>query len=614
MRLRMVIILFICSLPLFGQNNINLMNKLSLAQSYENSGEPGKALKIYLELYQLNPTNNIYFESLNRIYLQLKNYAASIDLIEKEIVRRPKDINLYGLLGSSYYLMGNEEKAFNVWDEALSGNDNNPFYYRVIANYAFERRAFEKAIDYFRQGQNISSDKAIFSYDLARLYSLTMQYQSAAEEYCSILLSDQQQLSTVESKVFAIVNKPEALNAFISVVKKYDNKDNFSLLYLLARLYTETKDYERAFDIYKELDKKKSQSGAELYRYATSLFRMGEYKISKEVYESIIEMYPQSQIISSAKLGLAKSSEAILMKNYSEQLPLWKPFFKIMPYESDEIIGVINAFEAVAYLYKNSEAANEALLRIGMIKLYLQNNRKEAAKYFYRIINKTAVSTSIADAYNGLGEIALLEGNIIEAEKDYSQIINLFEKNIRESNDAKYKLARVKFYEGHFKQAQELLTDVLKNLKDDNANNALELSILLNTAKFDSSNLKIFAEAEFLTDQKKFSEAAKKYKLIAENQRAFLLHSIASLRLAEMQIANDDYQQAMKMLEKVIEEREKNIYADKALYLLAQLFHYGFNDKTKAIEKYEQLLVKFPSSIYTDKARTEIKKLKEKVS
>ena len=38
----------------------------------------------------------------------------------------------------------------------------------MIAAYAVERRAFDKAIDLFRRGKEISPDKIIFSYDLAR--------------------------------------------------------------------------------------------------------------------------------------------------------------------------------------------------------------------------------------------------------------------------------------------------------------------------------------------------------------------------------------------------------------------------------------------------------------
>ncbi len=224
------------------------------------------------------------------------------------------------------------------------------------------------------------------------------------------------------------------------------------------------------------------------------------------------------------------------------------------------------------------------------------------------------MSASTADAYSELGVIALLNGNLTEAEKNFSQIIVLAKINQHKINDAKYKLARVKFYNGDVEAAQKLLADILKNLKDDNANDAISLSLLLNTSKNDSVNIMLFAEAEFLADQKKFSKAAKKYELIAENPQAFILHSIASIRLAEMELALNNYPRSIELFERVVEEGEKNIYADKALYLLAQIFQYSIGDNAKAIEMYEMLLAKFPASIYIDKARNEIIKLREKIS
>ncbi len=613
MILRIFISIVFSAALLFAQNN-GLQNKYSLAQSYEHSGDLEKASKIYEELYQLEPQNNLYFESLNRTYVQLKNYAASVNLIEQKIAGKPNDINLYGLLGSTYSLMGNEEKAYQVWDEPFSFLEPNPIFYRVIAAYAVERRAFDKAIDLFRRGKEISSDKIIFSYDLARLYSLTMQYENAAEEYCTILLNDPLQLQNVQTRILANANKPGALKVTISVVEQYVDEDNFSLSFLLARLYIENKDFDKAFEMYVNIDEKQSQKGIELYRYAAFLFKEGEYEISKNVYQSIIKLYPGSPLIPSSKLGFAKSLEAILMEDYSGQIPLWKPYFAFEPYESDQVTEVIDAFNEVVELYKNSEASYEALLRIGMIKLYLENKRDEAKQYFNRIINEAVLSSSTPDAYSDLGEIDLLNGNLTEAEKNYSQIIVLAKINQHKINDAKYKLARVKFYNGDVEAAQKLLADILKNLKDDNANDALSLSLLLNTSKNDSVNLMLFAEAEFLADQKKFSEAAKKYELIAENPQAFILHSVASIRLAEMELALNNYSRSIELFEMVVEEGEKNIYADKALYLLAQIFQYSIGDNAKAIEIYEMLLAKFPASIYIDRARNEIIKLREKIS
>ena len=81
-----------------------------------------------------------------------------------------------------------------------------------------------------------------------------------------------------------------------------------------------------------------------------------------------------------------------------------------------------------------------------------------------------------------------------------------------------------------------------------------------------------------------------------------------------MLLALDDYQTTIGLFEKIVEEGGKNIYADKALYLLGKVYEFGIRDNAKAIEMYEKLLAKFPSSIYLDDARNGINNLKDKIS
>ena len=52
--------------------------------------------------------------------------------------------------------MGNEEKAYEVWEQGVALNPDNAINFRLIANYAVERRAFEKAIDLYERGKEIS--------------------------------------------------------------------------------------------------------------------------------------------------------------------------------------------------------------------------------------------------------------------------------------------------------------------------------------------------------------------------------------------------------------------------------------------------------------------------
>jgi TolA-binding protein len=169
-------------------------------------------------------------------------------------------------------------------------------------------------------------------------------------------------------------------------------------------------------------------------------------------------------------------------------------------------------------------------------------------------------------------------------------------------------------YKGNYDSSKQLLREITGNLKDDNANDALELLLLLNTNMNDSSNIKKFAEAEFLAETKKFEEASELFRLISQDPRALVLYSISSLRFAQMMLAVDRYTDGIAAFQVMVDDGEKNIFADKALYLMGQTYQYGIGDKTKAIECYEKLLLQFPNSIYLDEAREKLIQLKNKLS
>jgi len=57
-------------------------------------------------------------------------------------------------------------------------------------------------------------------------------------------------------------------------------------------------------------------------------------------------------------------------------------------------------------------------------------------------------------AYLELGNIALIEGKLDEAEKDYSAILKLLSASEEQKKKAIYKLGKVKFYQGNFDEAR----------------------------------------------------------------------------------------------------------------------------------------------------------------
>ena len=586
--------------------------KLALAQSYEQIGEYESAAKIYEQLYESDPTNSVTITSLYRVYTQTKNYAALVNILDTRISQRPDDIEMYGMLGSTYYLMGNEEKAFEVWREPFQKENVNPVFYRLMANYALDRRAFEFAIELYEEGKQVSNDKIIYSIDLARLYSMTMQFEKAAQEYCYILSADPTQQNIVETRVFQNINRPGALGATLSVIEDCAEENNLSYSFLLAKLYVEKKSFQKAYKNYLDIDEKLSSQGRELYNFARQMFAEKEYSLAAEVFKSITDRYPDSPIASSAYLGYARSLEASLFEDYEKTLPLWKPYFPIENFQSEKTQEVLNAFNLVINLYKHSEPAYESILRTAVIKFYLLKDYADAKRLLETIVNEATLSQNSSEAYLELGNIAMIEGNLAEAEKNFSAITRLHNADEDQKNRSIYKLGKVNFYQGKFEGAKKNLSQILTNLKDNSANDALELLMLLNPQVNDSSNLLIYAEAEFLAEQKRFDEAAINYKKLAENQMAFVLRSISAVKYGEMLLAIDQYPESISALEGVAVEGEKNIYADKAVYLLGKINQYGIKNYVQAEEYYQQLLADYPKSIYAGNARAQILLLQNK--
>jgi outer membrane protein assembly factor BamD (BamD/ComL family) len=250
-------------------------------------------------------------------------------------------------------------------------------------------------------------------------------------------------------------------------------------------------------------------------------------------------------------------------------------------------------------------------LRIGNLYFYKKQDPSSAENYFNSIIKDYRNSQFISDAYLGVAKINIQKDNLPAAEQNLIDIVQSSRTGEDQKNLARFDLAKVKFYTGDFNSAKTNLNEILNNLKDNIANDAIDLSLLLNTNMNDSSNLLIFASAEKLAAQGKYKEASNRFNEIASNNQNFVLQNRARLKIAEMELALDNLEESVSILLEISSETEKNIYADKALYLLGKIYQHGLNDNTKAVEMFESLLAKFPNSLYLDEAREEIIKIRD---
>src|SRR5207244_1399464 len=64
------------------------------------------------------------------------------------------------------------------------------------------------------------------------------------------------------------------------------------------------------------------------------------------------------------------------------------------------------------------------------------------------------------------------------------------------------------------------------------------------------------------------------------------------------------------MIRKIVDNYSDGVLADDAVFLRAELYEKKLNDKTKAMGLYEDLLTKFPGSLYCVEARKRFRSLR----
>ena len=606
-----IILCFIVGFSCFAQVNNNTKNLFVLGQAYLKGAQYKEAKEIFEKLYSQHPNNYQYFNSLYQTYLQLKMYDSSLVLINKRLKISPNDINLYGMKGSTYYLYEDEKKAFSVWDDALKKLKPSYVNYRVLANHAIERRAFEKAIEFLQKGKKISNDPKFFSFDLGNLYSLTMQYENAAKEYCTILASDPKQLGAVESRILSYSEKPNAMAATINVVKSWNENRNINFLFLLAKLYYENEEYDKAFEEYSKIERQQNSNGKFLLSFAHSLMAQNKFSIAAKIFNKIINDYSSSPFISSAKLGYTKALGEELNEYIIKNSQAWKPIYIKKNMYPKKTTDVINAYKELISKYKLSEVGAESYFRIGEINLGIQNKLDEAIENFTNVINNYPSSILFADSYRLRAETFLKKGDLNKALSDYDFLIKDARVSSEIKNTARFNKAKILFYKGEFENAINILNKIINNKNDNSANNAIELSLLLNTTKSDSLHLIKYANADLLINQNKIDSANNILRdLYFDKATSFVLRSYSAYGYAQTQIAIDSLSKSLVTLSEIIKNEKQNIFADKALFLKGQVYQFGIKNKVDASNMYQELLEKFPNSIFVDEARKEIIKLK----
>lgn len=241
-------------------------------------------------------------------------------------------------------------------------------------------------------------------------------------------------------------------------------------------------------------------------------------------------------------------------------------------------------------------------------------DKKDPALVYLEEAVKTARTNPdlIAKCKLDMGDIYLLKNEPWESTLLYSQV----EKEAKDQPigyEAKLRNAKLSYYKGEFELAQSHL-DILKMATSrEIANDAMELSLLIqDNLALDTVGeaMKEYAAIEMLLFQNKNDEALQRLDQMKENYPKHSLIDEVLWLQAKIYIRQDKNEKAVEQLEKIVNNYSYDILSDDAHFVIAKLLEEKLNQKEKAMEMYQTHLAKYPGSIYAVEARKRFRALR----
>jgi len=588
--------------------------KIKIAQSYERSGDYEAAVRIYEEAFQKDSLNLTLFDALKRGYLQLKRYNDAIALLKKWIRLQPRDISLLAQMGSTYILASDEPRAFSTWEEAIDLEPNRETTYLLVGMAMVESRLFDRAVELYKRGREECKNPGLFTSDIAYLYSIMLNYPEATREYITLLRQNPAQLGYVQSRIAGYTERAEGLSATILVVSEAVKKEstNVTLQQLLAWLYMEGKDFDRAYDVYKFIDARLNAGGRELFNFAERAFREKSYGAATKAYTEIITGYPKFNQMAQVKFGLAHTLEE--SRDEADTVTIFgshNPF--ITPSSSPAAFtDVLEAYQNVVAAYPNTEVAARSTLRIGIIRQEKLIDPDGARSSFEAIKSLKGRSAPIAwEAKLRLGDVCLTEGNLKLAEGEFRSLYAEQSATPALRDRAFLRLAQLEYFSENFQNALGKLDSLTKYPQSDAANDALILKLFIQEQLKENENLlKQYAKVDLLRYQNKLSEALAFFASLAKNNPSSPILETVYINCGDILTTMHRYSEAVAAYDHIFLDYPESIYTDQLLMKTGQIFELGLNNREKAVEMYQQLLGKYTISVFANEARKRIRNLR----
>ncbi|MBL0100169.1 MAG: tetratricopeptide repeat protein [Saprospiraceae bacterium] len=574
--------------------------KYRLANEYYNSGEYEKAAELYETLYKESPNSKSYFNLYIQCLIDLKNYTLAAQVIQAELKKNPGDVSLYVTNGNLLDRQGFPEKANEEFRKAINNLNPDPTNITNLANTFTNLAKYDLAIETYLKGEKMSNVQHLYDYNLADLYrrqgdirNMIKYYLFTAEKEPSSL-----NIQTSLQRFLTEADYPELQKQLYQKIQEKADIPHYGEL--LQWTFIQKKEYDKALRQAKALDRQFEENGGRVYNLADIIFKDKDYTNAIDAYSYIVTNHGRNtSYYLDAKRGLLNSKKAKVTENFN--------------YSKEDLLNLKG--EYVSFLNemgRNTQTATLMQEFADFEALYVNELDTaimilEELRLFGGLHPEIVAKTKLL-----LGDYYLMNGDRWESSLLFSQVDKDFKEG-QTGEYARYRNAKLSYYAGDFEWAQEQFKILKGATSKLISNDAIDMSVfILDNLGMDTTEvtLRIFAEADLLAFQNKYTEALQKLDSI---KILFPDHSLDDdVLYTKAQIFRKlrKTEDMISMYQTIIEKYPEEIRADNALFELAELYETKLSEPEKAKTLYEKIFVDYSGSTFAAEARSRYRKLR----
>lgn len=566
-------------------------NESSLAESYYKEAAYKKAIPLYQKLVKSNSFNTFYSKRLITCYQEIGLFDKSHEHITNLLQQNSYQTFWYVELGFNYQKQQKDSLAVIQYQKAIDAIKSNPNIGGITGRFFKENSLLDYAVKAYELTMELNQ-YANYEFQLAIIYGEQGEVDKMFNSYLNLIEANADHVGAVQriASNYITENPNNTYNIALrkALIKKLVQNPNTTWNKILSWLYTNQEEYQKAFIQEQAIFKRESEGVSRLVTLGKVAYSNQVFDVSKDVFHFVLN--------NSVSIDNKLEAELFLLKIARENKPenavdLFKNTLNTYGYTVNTILIQKEYADFLTFTLNQSDKAKTILENA--LKLNLSKFEKARIKL-------------------KLGDIFVFTNQFNSALVLFSQVQSQL-KNHPLGQQARFKVAEASFFKNDFKWAKTQLKVLKGSTSQLIANDAADLFLIISDNEPRdslSTGLSDFAKAKLLSYQNKNKEAISVYNIILDRFKGQNIEDEALLELAKLYSKETLFNDALNVLQKLINIDKNGIFVDDAYYIIAEIYKNNIKDREKALEYYQKIIFEQASSIYLVEARKKFRLLR----